>query len=71
MKFENEYMKQRHANREKIEALGVDAYPGLCDRTHANAEIIAQHREKDRDALEAEPVEVAVVGRVMLYRHMG
>ncbi len=71
MKFENEYMKQRHANREKIEALGVDAYPGLCDRTHANAEIIAQHGEKDRDALEAEPVEVAVVGRVMLYRHMG
>jgi len=71
MKFENEYMKQRHINREKIEELGVDPYPGVCDRTHTNAEVIALHGEKDREALEAEPCEVAVAGRVMLYRHMG
>ena len=71
MTFENEYMEQRHANRQKIEELGVDPYPGRCERTHTATEVHEAFGDKDRDTLVEEAHEVAVVGRIMLARHMG
>ena len=72
MDYEHELMQQRDANRKKLEnELGVNPYPPRCERSHTIAEVIAGHGEKDREALAGEPINVSVVGRVMLYRHMG
>ncbi len=71
MSFENELMRQRHLNREKIAELGVDPYPGKCERTHANAEVIAAYGELDREQLAERKPRVAVAGRVLLIRDMG
>jgi len=69
--FENEYMAQRHEHRLKLAASGIDPFPGSCERSHTNQDVHRQWGELDREALEAEPIEVAVVGRVILNRPMG
>lgn len=71
MEFENDLMRQRHINREKLEALGVDPYPGKVERTHTLAEVNAQFGEHDKEALVEMNQEVTVVGRVVLARDMG
>lgn len=69
--FDSDYMAQRHEHREKLESMGVDPFPGKCQRTNTNAEVAKAYGELEREALEAEAVEVAVVGRVVLNRDMG
>lgn len=71
MKFENEFMEQRHMNRQKIEALGTDPFPGRVNRSHRIAEVLAQFGNCDRDQLVEKNQEVAVAGRVILRRDMG
>lgn len=71
MNFENDLMRQRHKNREKLAELGVDPYPGKVKRTHSMAEVIAEYGHLDNDALSSSAIEVEVVGRVLLARDMG
>jgi len=71
LELENDYMVQRHAHRTKLSEMGIDPYPGKCDRSHTSAEVVDQWGSLEREALEAEAVEVAVVGRVVLNRPMG
>lgn len=71
MQFENEFMEQRHQHRLQLEEMGVDPFPGRCERTHTMAEIHETYGDKDREALADAAIEVAVVGRVMLSRAMG
>ncbi len=71
MEFENEYMQQRHLNRKNIEALGADPYPPRCERSHKIGEVRQKYESHDSETLEREKVEVALVGRIMLKRHMG
>lgn len=71
MEFENELMAQRHANRLELENLGIDPYPGKCERSHKIAELHATYDEHSREQLEAEPVQVSITGRMMLNRPMG
>ena len=71
MDFENEHIRQRHLNREKIEALGVNPYPAKGDRSHTIAQVIEAFSKLDGPALLEGAHEVAVVGRVMLKRDMG
>lgn len=71
MEFENDLMEQRHNHRLKLEELNIDPYPTKSGREHTCAEVVAQNGEKDRETLEAEPVQVSVVGRVILNRPMG
>ncbi|MBR8303656.1 lysine--tRNA ligase [Burkholderia dolosa] len=67
---ENQIIAER---REKLRALreqGV-AYPNDFRPTHHAADLQAKFAESDKAALEADPVEVAVAGRMMLKRVMG
>ncbi|TCW80420.1 lysine--tRNA ligase [Burkholderia sp. SRS-46] len=67
---ENQIIAER---REKLRALreqGI-AYPNDFQPTHHAAELQAKFAESDKAALEANPVEVAVAGRMMLKRVMG
>ncbi|MBR8315878.1 lysine--tRNA ligase [Burkholderia dolosa] len=67
---ENQIIAER---REKLRALreqGV-AYPNDFQPTHHAADLQAKFAESDKAALEADPVEVAVAGRMMLKRVMG
>ncbi|PIE91504.1 MAG: lysine--tRNA ligase [Acidobacteria bacterium] len=71
MPFENEYMEQRHQNRLEIEEMGIQPYPVQSKRTHTIAELLSAFTGKSKEELEAEKVEVAIVGRLMLKRDMG
>lgn len=71
LEFENEFMAQRHENRLKIEALGVDPFPGKVERSHTNAQVVAEYSEIEREALEEKAISVTVVGRMVLHRPMG
>ncbi|KVS12384.1 lysine--tRNA ligase [Burkholderia multivorans] len=67
---ENQIIAER---RDKLRALreqGV-AYPNDFRPTHRAAELQAKFAESDKEALEANPFEVAVAGRMMLKRVMG
>ncbi|CAM2007278.1 lysine--tRNA ligase [Acanthopleuribacter pedis] len=69
--FDNEFTAQRHRNRQAIEELGIDAFPGKVVRNEMVDAVIKAHGEKDKETLEAEKVRVEVAGRVMLNRPMG
>ncbi len=71
MEYENEYMRQRHQNRQKIEDMGVDPYPGKCQRTHTLTQVHQSFDSQNRDQLQAQPPVVSVAGRVKLMRDMG
>lgn len=65
---------EREARRARLEALrkeGVDPYPARVGPRTPLAELRAAHDTKDAEALEAEAVEAAVVGRVMAHRSFG
>ncbi|KAG8153899.1 lysine--tRNA ligase [Burkholderia catarinensis] len=67
---ENQIIAER---REKLRALreqGV-AYPNDFRPTHHAADLQAKFADSDKAALEANPVEVSVAGRMMLKRVMG
>jgi len=71
MQFDNEYMRQRHQNRQEIEEMGVEAYPVQSSRTHFITEVQNDYAQKTKEELEADKVEVSLVGRLMLKRDMG
>jgi lysyl-tRNA synthetase class 2 len=67
---ENQIIAER---REKLRALreqGV-AYPNDFRPTHQAAALQSEYAETDKDALEANPLPVAIAGRMMLKRVMG
>src|SRR5476649_1540072 len=67
---ENQILAER---RDKLRALreqGI-AYPNDFRPTHQAAALQSDYADKDKDALEAEPLQVAVAGRMMLKRVMG
>ncbi|WP_028312910.1 lysine--tRNA ligase [Derxia gummosa] len=67
---ENQLIAER---REKLAALRAagPAFPNDFKPSHKAAELHAAHDDKEGPALEAEAVEVAVAGRLMLKRVMG
>ena len=71
MEFQNEHMRQRHIHRQKMEEMGVDPYPGKCNRTSDINQVVAEFGKLDREQLEAEEREVVIAGRVVLNRPMG
>ncbi|MGA7816484.1 lysine--tRNA ligase [Caballeronia sp.] len=67
---ENQIIAER---REKLRALreqGI-AYPNDFRPTHHAAALQTDFADKDKEALDAEPLEVAIAGRMMLKRVMG
>jgi lysyl-tRNA synthetase class 2 len=67
---ENQIIEER---REKLRALREhgNAYPNDFRPTHQAAALQSAYADKDKEALEASPLDVAVAGRMMLKRVMG
>jgi lysyl-tRNA synthetase class 2 len=68
---ENQIIAERRAKLAVIRQKGSVAFPNDFARTDHAGELHAAHGHKEQDSLEAENIEVAVAGRMMLKRVMG
>jgi lysyl-tRNA synthetase class 2 len=68
---ESDQLRQRRANFEELERLGVAAYPHAFARTHTVAELVEAYGQKTGEELEAARVETTTAGRVMAIRSFG
>ena len=68
---DNQYRQIRLEKLEKLKALGVEAYPAKANRSHGITQIISEFAAHTAEALEAEPVTLSVMGRVIAIREMG
>ncbi|MFH2135968.1 MAG: lysine--tRNA ligase, partial [Pseudomonadota bacterium] len=67
---ENQIIAERRSKLKAIREKGV-AFPNDFERKHLAADLHTTYGEKTHDELEAEQVQVAVAGRMMLKRVMG
>jgi len=67
---DNQIIAERREKLAAIRAQGI-AFPNDFRPTHHAADLQAEYRETEQAALEAQPVQVAVAGRMMLKRVMG
>ncbi|ATP27797.1 lysine--tRNA ligase [Chromobacterium violaceum] len=67
---ENQIMAERRQKLQAIREKGI-AYPNDFKRSHFAKPLQDDHAAKEAEALEAEKIEVAVAGRMMLKRVMG
>jgi lysyl-tRNA synthetase class 2 len=68
---ESDQLRQRRANFEELERLGVAVYPHAFTRTHTIAELVEGHGSKSGEALEAGKVQTTTAGRVLAIRSFG
>jgi lysyl-tRNA synthetase class 2 len=68
---ESEQIRQRRANFDELQRLGVTAYPHVFDRTDTVAQLVDAHGGKSHDELEAGRVETTTAGRVLAIRSFG
>jgi lysyl-tRNA synthetase class 2 len=68
---EEELIRNRRANLERIIALGHAPYPTFFPATHTVSQIASAHAEHDAVHLEAHAERVAVAGRVIALRSAG
>jgi lysyl-tRNA synthetase class 2 len=68
---ENQIIAERRAKLAEIRAKQSVAFPNDFQRKDFAGKVTAAHADKDKDALEAEQVEVAIAGRMVLKRVMG
>ena len=67
---ENRYIAQRREKLSHLRAQG-QAYPNHFNRTHLAGSLLERYALLSREALEAQPVEVSLAGRMMFKRVMG
>jgi lysyl-tRNA synthetase class 2 len=68
---ESDQLRQRRANFEELQRLGVPPYPHAFTRTNTIADLVEAHGSKTHDALEAEKVRTTTAGRVLAIRSFG
>ena len=68
---ENPYRQVRLEKLEKLKAMGIEAWPAKAMRSHDIACVVADFAERTAEELEAEPVELSVMGRILAIREMG
>jgi len=68
---ESEQIRQRRANFEELQRLGVTPYPHVFARTDTVDALVAAHGGAAADALEAHRVETTTAGRIMAIRSFG
>lgn len=71
MSHDNALLAQRQANLAGLVALGFDSYPHAYRSTATIRDIVAEHGERTREALDEAPVHVRVAGRVLGIRGFG
>jgi len=68
---ESDQLRQRRANFEELQRLGVTPYPHAFTRAHAVAELGAAHGGKAGEELDAAKVQTTTAGRVLAIRSFG
>src|SRR3954470_24109802 len=68
---ESEQIRQRRANFEELQKLGVPAYPHAFERTHTVSALVDRYGAATADVLEAEKVQTRTAGRVLAIRSFG
>jgi lysyl-tRNA synthetase class 2 len=68
---ESDQLRQRRANFEELQRLGVAAYPHAFTRTDTIAELVAAHGGQTAEALDAARVQTTTAGRVLAIRSFG
>ena len=68
---ESDQLRQRRANFEELQRLGVTPYPHAFTRAHAVAELVAAHGGKAGEELDAAKVQTTTAGRVLAIRSFG
>src|SRR5688500_16947055 len=68
---ESEQIRQRRANFDELQRLGVTPYPHVFERTDSIAALVDAHAPKTGDELEAARVETTTAGRILAIRSFG
>jgi lysyl-tRNA synthetase, class II len=68
---ESDQLRQRRANFEELQRLGVTAYPHAFTRTNTISELVGAHGQKTGEGLDAEKVQTTTAGRVLAIRSFG
>ncbi len=68
---ENPYRQVRLEKLEKLKAMGIEPWPAKATRTHGIAQVVVDFAELTGEQLEAEPVALSVMGRIIAIREMG
>src|SRR4051794_23991191 len=68
---ESEQIRQRRANFEELQRLGVTAYPHAFAPTDAIESLVAAHGDTAGEALEASRVQTRTAGRILAIRSFG
>ena len=68
---ESDQLRQRRANFEELQKLGVTVYPHAFERTHTVSELVEGHSAKSGEELEAQKVQTRTAGRVLAIRSFG
>ena len=68
---DGDQLRQRRANFEELQRLGIAPYPHAFERTDTIQALVAAHGQKDHDALEAERVQTRTAGRILAIRSFG
>ncbi len=68
---ESDQLRQRRANFEELQQLGVDVYPHAFERTETVAALVDAHAAKTGEALDAERVQTRTAGRIIAIRSFG
>ena len=68
---DNPYRQVRLEKLEKLKAMGIEAWPAKAKRSHGIAQVVVAFGERTQEQLEAEPVLLSVMGRIIAIREMG
>jgi lysyl-tRNA synthetase class 2 len=68
---ESDQLRQRRANFEELQKLGVTAYPHAFERTHTVSQLVERYADVGGDALTADRVQTRTAGRVLAIRSFG
>src|ERR671912_1859002 len=68
---ESDLLKQRRANFEELQRLGVDPYPRTFDRSDTIDALVQAHGTKTGEELEAAHIPVRTAGRILAIRAFG
>ncbi len=68
---ESDLLRQRRANFDELQKLGIDPYPRKFERTHTVAELVTAHGDKTGAELGADRLQTTTAGRVLAIRSFG
>src|SRR5687768_2141606 len=68
---ESDQLRQRRANFEELQRLGVTPYPHAFTRTDTIVELVQAHGQKTGEELDGSKIETTTAGRVLAIRSFG